>query len=122
MKILIVYYSRTGLTKKVGAKLAAALSADQEVITDKTERAGVIGYLRCGREAIKKEQPDIDPIKFDPAAYDLVIVGTPVWAAHMSSPIRSYLSEQKDKIKRIAFFATQGGTTADGRLGEVIQN
>ena len=113
MKILVAYYSRTGLTKKVAEKLASALGADQEEIITPDDRGGVVGYLKCGREAVTKASPLINPSKFNPADYDLVIVGTPVWAATMASPVRTYLTEQKDKLKRVAFFATQGGSGAN---------
>ena len=113
MKTLIVYYSRTGLTKKLGEKLAAALDATPEEITDQVARSGVVGYLRCGREAVKEEVPVINEVKNNPADYDLVIIGTPVWAATMASPVRSYLIAQKGKFKRVAFFATQGGDGAN---------
>lgn len=46
----------------------------------------------------------------DLSTYDLVIVGTPVWAGTMSTPIRTFLSENKDKIKQVAFFCTMGGS------------
>lgn len=112
MKSLVVYYSRTGLTRKVAEKLVAALGADKEEIIDKTNRSGVIGYLRSGKEAVKKTLADIELAKIDPSGYDLVVIGTPVWAANMASPVRTYLTNQKDKLKRVAFFATQGGTAS----------
>ncbi len=111
MKALVVYYSRTGLTRKVADKLAVELGADKEEIIDKTNRMGVMGYIRSGKEAYQKILADIEAPKINPSNYDLVIVGTPVWAATMSSPVRAYLTAQKDKIKRAAFFATQGGSS-----------
>lgn len=121
MKTLIVYYSRTGLTKKIGQKLSAILSATEEEITDQINRSGVVGYLKCGKEAVQKILPAIDPVKNDPADYDLVIVGTPVWAATMASPVRTYLTSQKDKFKRVAFFATQGGEGANRTLDHMAE-
>lgn len=121
MKILIVYYSRTGLTKRLGEKLAAALGADQEEIKNGADRGGVIGYLKCGREAMQKALPPIGPSHFDPAVYDLVVVGTPVWAATMASPVRSYLNAQAGRIKRAAFFATQGGSGANRAFDDMAE-
>lgn len=121
MKILVVYYSRTGLTKKVGERLVQALNADQEVITTADDRGGVVGYLKCGREAVTKISPVINPAKLNSADYDLVIIGTPVWAATMASPIRTYLTEQKDKLKRVAFFVTQGGSGANRTIDNMAE-
>jgi len=47
--------------------------------------------------------------KHDLSEYDLVVVGTPVWAARLSSPVRAYLSQQHASLERVAFFCTQGG-------------
>jgi len=113
MKILVVYYSRTGLTKKVALQLAIELGAEAEEIIDKKNRAGVLNYMICGREAMKKILAEIESPKNDPTGYDLVLIGTPVWAGTMASPVRSYLSVQKDKLKRVAFFVTQGGAGAN---------
>jgi len=121
MKILIVYYSRTGLTKKLGEKLADTLSAQTEEIKDEVARGGVIGYLRCGKEAMQDISPVILDSKNNPADYDLVIIGTPVWAATMASPVRSYLIAQKDKFKRVAFFATQGGEGANRTVEKMTE-
>jgi len=121
MKILIVYYSRTGLTRKLGEQLANTLSAQTEEIKDEVVRSGVIGYLRCGKEAVQEISPVILDSKNNPVDYDLVIIGTPVWAATMASPVRSYLIAQKDKFKRVAFFATQGGEGANRTVEKMAE-
>jgi flavodoxin len=110
MKTLIVYYSRTGVTKKVAEILQQKLNCDHEEITDTKNRQGPIGYMLSGREAMKKITPSIQPLAKNVTDYDLVIIGTPVWAFTMSSPIRTFLTEQKDKIKKAAFFVTEGGS------------
>lgn len=107
MKTLVVYYSRTGNTKKVGEAIAKQLKSDIEQIEDVKSRLGPIGWLRSGREAKNKKLVEIKPTKKDPSRYDLVVIGTPVWAATVSSPVRTYLS--KYKFKRVAFFCTCGG-------------
>ena len=110
MKTLIVYYSRTGVTKKVAEILRQKLNCDVEEIIDNKNRKGPVGYMLSGREAMKKITPPIEPLTKNIADYDLVIVGTPVWAFTMSSPIRTFLTEQKDKIKKTAFFVTESGS------------
>jgi flavodoxin len=108
MKALVVYYSRTGTTKKVGEVIAKQLKADSEEILDVKSRLGPIGWLRSGREGKGKKLAEIKPVKKDPSKYDLVLIGTPNWAANMSSPVRTYLS--KHKFKKTAYFLTGGGT------------
>lgn len=110
MKTLIVFYSRTGTTKKVAQAMAEKLGADVEEIFDTVDRSGVVGYLKSGRDAMKKKLTLLKPASKDPAEYDLVVIGTPNWGRHMATPIRTYIVEQKDRIKKAAFFCTQGGS------------
>lgn len=112
MKTLVVYYSRTGLTKNVALALANKIGADLEEIVDTIKRPGVLGYVLSGREAITKKLALIETVKYNPADYDLVIIGTPLWAGTMSSPIRTYLTDHKGQLKKIALFTTQ---KADGQ-------
>jgi menaquinone-dependent protoporphyrinogen IX oxidase len=51
----------------------------------------------------------INPPKNNPANYDLVIVGTPIWGGKLSSPVRAYLIKTAGKTKRIAYFVTMAG-------------
>lgn len=107
MKILVAFYSRTGLTKKLSLSLADKIGAEVEEIIDINPRSGVLGYIVSGREAISKKLAQIEPPHYNPSDYDLVIVGTPLWAGTMSSPIRAYLERFKGNFKAVAFFTTQ---------------
>ena len=85
MKILVIYYSRTGHTRKVAKAIAAACVADIVPIRDMHSQAGALGYLRSGFEAMFKRPGRIQPIDKDPARYDLVILGTPIWMLHITN-------------------------------------
>ena len=113
MRTLIVYYSRTGITKKIAEKLKEKLNADLEEIVDPTNRQGALGYLKSGKEAMRQIPAKIEPIKSDLSAYELIIVGTPIWAYNMCSPVRAFLNDNKDKISQVAFYATEGGSGSD---------
>ena len=119
MKSLVVYYSRTGNTRKVAQAIAGVLKADVEEIVDLKDRAGVKGYLLAGRDAMRKEETPIEPIKHDVTAYDLVVVGTPVWAFTMAAPVRSFLVGPGSSARRMAFFCTMGGSGANRAFREM---
>ncbi|MFO7807542.1 MAG: flavodoxin [Candidatus Moraniibacteriota bacterium] len=110
MKILVVYYSRSGYTRKVALELAKELNADLEEIVDKNPRKGFKGYLKSGKEAMKQELAEIEKIIQRPEHYDLIIVGTPVWMGTMASAIRTYIKNNKKDFKKVAFFTTQGSS------------
>lgn len=112
MKTLIVYYSRSGYTRTVAEALAKAMHADVEEITESRSRRGILGYLRSAREAIARIPATIARTK-DPSPYELVIIGTPVWAGALSSPVRAYLVANRASLADVAFFCTMGGRGAD---------
>jgi len=119
-KTLVVFYSRTGTTKKVGEMIAQKLNADVEEIKDTVNRSGAKGYLISGRDSLKKGLTKLEPVKYNPASYDLVIIGTPIWAWSMSAPVRTYLTEQKDNLKNnSAFFCTMGGSGNEKAFSEM---
>jgi flavodoxin len=110
MKTLVTFYSRDGHTKKVAEKIAKFLKCDIDEIVDKKDRSRIIGWLISGKDASTKKLTEIENKK-DPSKYDLIIIGTPVWAFTMTPAIRTYLTKNKLKFKnnKIAFFCTFGG-------------
>ena len=117
--ILVVYYSRTGATRKVAEYIAKQLGVDMEEIIDMKKRSGIWGFIMGGRDALKRKGTEINEIKKDPSKYDLIIAGSPVWAGNIPPAIRTYLNQCKSNIKSLAFFATSGGSTQEKIFKEV---
>jgi flavodoxin len=109
-RTLVVYYSRTGVTRGVAHVLAGELGADLEELHDRKDRSGPLGYLVACKDAVLRRPTDIEPPQKDPAAYDRVVVGTPVWAFTMAPAVRTYLGQHGPALKRAAFFCTMGGS------------
>ena len=114
-KILVVYHSRTGYTRRVALDLAGRLGADLDVIRIVQPMDGPVGYAMCAIEAFWGLAPALRRQEKDPADYDLVVVGTPVWFWSLASPVRSWLEKFGRRGKRFAFFCTMGGSGA-GRV------
>jgi flavodoxin len=110
MKSIVIFYSMRGTTKKVAERIADVLRCDLEEIREPGARKGPFGFLKSGREAIRKLLPPICEPEKNPEDYDLVVLGTPVWAGTMASPMRSFLEKYGRRIKRAAFFCTAGGS------------
>lgn len=125
MKILVVYYSRTGNTGKIARELAEVLEGDLEEIIDTKNRSGILGWLRSGRDAMNKSLTDLkDPIN-DPAEYDLLVIGTPNWAGHVSAAVRTYIHQNQAKFKDVAFLCTAGSDNVSGvfsDMSELLEN
>lgn len=106
MRVLLVYYSRTGRTAKVAKEIARKLDCRVEEIVDTTKRSGLVGMMRCGFQAFFKRPTVIQEVQEDPSQYDIVIIGTPIWAQSVSPPIRAYIQSNRNCLKRVAFFCT----------------
>jgi flavodoxin len=118
-RILVIDYSRSGNTHKVAEAIAGACGADLERIRDVKPRRGLWGWLRSGRQALKAVPGKIRPPRRDPADYGLVVLGSPVWVGHVSSPMRAYLGQQAGKLRRVALFVTEGGRGGSKALAEM---
>lgn len=119
MKALVVYYSRTGTTKKVAEEISKSLMCDVEAISDNKRRSGIAGYLRCGFEGVRKKTPKINEAEKKALEHDIVIIGTPIGGWNMSSLIRSYITRYSKDFKKVAFFCTQGGSGAENAFKEM---
>ena len=121
MKTLIVYYSRTNVTKEIANKIQKELDCDIEEITDGGKYKGKLGFLKGGMNATMGRASDIDPISKNPSDYDLVIIGTPVWSSNMATPIFTYLIKYRDQIKNMASFCTCMGGGYDKALDKMAE-
>lgn len=108
MKKLVVYYSRTGNTKFVAEKIANQLNADTCEIIDKKNRKGRLVFLTGGFAALREKLTKIE-VKKSIDDYDLIIVGSPVWAGKITPATRTFLVNNDFSDKQIAFFVTLGG-------------
>lgn len=109
MKALVVFYSRTGHTKRIAAMIAELLKADIEELVDKRGRRGLMGFLRGGWDAMKQRSTELEPLNHRPGDYDLIFVGTPVWASRPAPAVRTFLESQDLRGKKVALFCTMSG-------------
>ena len=121
MKTLIVYYSRTNTTRKIAEEIQSELNCDIEEINDKNDYSGKLGFLKGGFKATTGRGSELNEISKNPADYDLVIVGTPVWSSNMATPIFSYLEKYHEDIKDIACFCTCMGGGYDKALDNMAK-
>ncbi|MBN2015058.1 MAG: flavodoxin family protein [Candidatus Altiarchaeota archaeon] len=103
MKTLIAYYSRTGNNKKIAEKLREKLGCD----IDEIQEEGKPGLLKAGLSALLKKKTKIKTEK-NPENYDLTVVVSPIWGGVITPAARTYLQENSDKIKEVAFLSVSG--------------
>jgi hypothetical protein len=112
VKILVAYYSRTGTTRRLAKALARWLGADCDPITEDGRYAGRLGFGRAYLAGLGHGQCPIHAL-LDPIPYDHIIIGGPVWAGHVPSPLRQYLTNPAIASRLVGVFCT-GWTIADG--------
>jgi flavodoxin len=118
-RTLVVFYSRSGTTRRIAEALSAALKCDLEEITEPKPRTGFLGYIRSLLEAGRTRPSAITPQKHDVSSYDLVVVGTPVWAWSVSSPVRAYLMATASQLPEVAFFCTLGASGSESAFAQM---
>jgi len=116
MKVLVAYYSRTGRTAKAARELSGILGCDSEEIVEGKARNGLLGYLKAGLDGATGHRSSIHHPRMDASEYDLVIVGTPIWAGRISSPMRTYLNMIRSRAPSIALMCTTGGSAGEEAL------
>ena len=110
MKSLVVYYSRTSITKKLAEDIASKTNSDIEEIKSKVNYSGKTGYARGGKDAITEKIVELENLKYNPEDYDIVYLGAPVWASKAANPLISYLKQNEGKFKNVRFFMTAGSS------------
>ncbi|MFW9827494.1 MAG: flavodoxin family protein [Candidatus Thorarchaeota archaeon] len=111
VKSLVVYYSLTGNTKAIGETIAKSIDADiLELKPVKELKAeGRMKYFWGGFQAIIKHKPKLEPIDLNLDEYDLIFMGSPVWAWRQSPPINSFLKKFDLSGKNLALWMCAGG-------------
>ncbi len=115
-KILVAYFSASGVTKKTAENLAQAAGADLYEIKpavpytkddlnwmDKKSRSSVEMSDKSSRPAIADSNAEI-------SQYDIVFLGFPIWWYVAPTIVNSFLENYDFSGKRIILFATSGGS------------
>ncbi len=111
MRILVVYYSFEGNTRFIAEAIASAIGADVLQLR-RVKEIGTHGFMKFflgGREVLMRKKPKLHPFDKDPADYDLLFIGTPVWSWNFAPPLRTFFKKVKLKGKKIALFCCCAG-------------
>ena len=109
MKTAVIYYSFGGNCTLIAEHIKTILNADlfEIKIADDKKRAGFANFLHGMALMFKKPEPL--PLSVDISAYDLIILGAPVWGGSPASPIVSFLNTTKINGKNTAYFCSHAG-------------
>ena len=115
MKVAVVYFSHEGNTKYIAEKIARELDAVIIPLLPVKEYpiGNISKFFWGGKSTTFKEKPKLKVYPFDAGNFDLVILGTPIWAGTFTPPLRTFLRENKLTGKKVALFVSCSGGSAE---------
>lgn len=114
MNYKVIYFTRTGNSRRVAAKIAKKLSTEAMEITDNKNWRGIIGFIKGGMYATRNKAVEIKiPQNLDEA--EEIIVVSPIWAGKLVPAIRTFLENRSRE--KMHLVATSGGTIISDRSG-----
>ena len=114
-KVLVAYFSASGVTKKVAEELARLEKADLFEITPETlYTAEDLDWQNPqSRSTLEMKDPDCRPAIIgrveNLAQYDVMFLGFPIWWGRESSVVDTFLDAHDFSGKKVVPFCTSGG-------------
>jgi flavodoxin len=114
MSVCIVYHSETGNTKKVAEQVAKITGATLIPVRDLAGYNKITMYLLGIPRARSGDRAAIEPPVIDVSAFDLVVVGSPVWAFRPTPAANAAIAALTGcEGKKGIVFITSGGGPRD---------
>lgn len=114
MNVKVIYFTRTGNSKRIAEKIAEKLSCKTIQLTDYVDWSGPLGYAKAIYYIIAKK---IIEFKLDSpiAEDDELIVVTPLWASMPCPTVAEFLkSVQRDRVHLVTSAGASEMKQTDG--------
>ena len=111
-KVLIVYYSYEGNTEFVAESIQKKTNGDmlRLELSEQKDRVGLSKYLWGGSQVMMGKKPQLKKIDVDIKEYDLIFLGSPIWAGRYAPAFNTYLANLEGlNDKEFALFCCHGG-------------
>lgn len=115
-KLLVAYFSASGITAAVAKTLAESLSADLYEIAPETPYTKQdLNWLNPkSRSSVEMKNPTFRPPlasgQVDISPYDSILLGFPIWWYIAPTIVNTFLEGLELSGKKILLFATSGGS------------
>ena len=110
MKKAVVFYSLSGNTQAAAKEIAEGIGADlielKLVKPFPTEKSKQLAL--GGMQAMFGMKPAIQELSKNIKEYDVLILGTPIWAGTIAAPVHSFLNKYQVLDKIVAVFTFSG--------------
>lgn len=115
-KILISYFSASGVTKRKAEQLAREVGGDLfEIIPKERYTNEDLDWMnensRSSKESRDKNyRPEMEDININIDTYDTIFVGFPIWWGIAPNVVKTFLDQIDLTNKKIITFCTSGGS------------
>ena len=114
-KILVVYFSASGVTKEMAENLSKVIGADLfEIMPEEPYSPADLKWLnpfaRCNKEKMGKKDVPFKAKVENMDRYDMVYIGFPIWYAGAPNVVKTFVGKHDFSNKRVAVFATSKGS------------
>ncbi|MDP0506867.1 MAG: flavodoxin [Fusobacterium sp. JB019] len=112
MKALFIYYSYEGTTDKIAKAMGEEVDGDLirlEVKDEKIYKNKLLKYAWGSIEILNKKNIKIQDIDINFKSYDIIFIGTPVWAGTYAPAIRTLFEKYDFSNLNVAYFYTDLG-------------
>ena len=113
MSRIVIYYSKTGNTKRIAEEYAGKNNTEIYGIVDLVKRNGLWGYMKSKFQARIKKRTPIEKPYIDICEYSRIILCMPVWEGTIPSPMRTFLTDYGDKINKIEYIILHSNKRTD---------
>lgn len=110
MKNIVLFFSRTGISKRVAEKISIALGTKPIEITDDKNWNGILGFIKGGYYATKGKSVNIK-VNGDVGDADRYIVVSPLWAGKPAPAISQFLKQVP--LNKVHLVITCNGSDVD---------
>ncbi len=117
--VLVVAYSRTGASRRVGQLMAGLQHWQFAQIRDAAPRRGFGGVVRCLLDSWRGRCPAIRYAGPDPANFEAVVLVSPIWAARLAGPMRSFVTAHREAFREVVVVSLMGGKGHQGAVAEL---
>ncbi len=122
MKKAVVFYSFDGNTRMIAGEIAKKFEADTFELEEVKKRPeGMKVFMSAGFQAFFGIKTKLkDDYSKQLSGYDMIYIGTPIWAAKPAPAVNSFLASLAPADKSFFVFTVQAGP-ADGTPNKAAQ-
>ena len=115
-KVLVAYFSASGVTKSVAEKIASIINGDLFEIEPKEKYTDedLNWHNKQSRSSVemkdKSSRPEIKENNLDISSYDTILIGFPIWWDVAPTVVNTFIESKNFEGRTLIPFCTSGGS------------